>query len=91
MICTVHAELFHPGLGSQEKYPGSVKESEICEDSSLIMFFADQDHKQFRVSVAAKPIYSGPSVSTTKISCTYSDPGISEESKKNKNLYLKVI
>ena len=51
MICTVHAELFHPGLGSQEKYPVSVKESEICDDSSLIMFFTDQD-KQFRVSVA---------------------------------------
>ena len=38
MICTVHAELFHPGLGSQEGYLGSVKESEICEDNSLIIF-----------------------------------------------------
>ena len=86
MICTVHAELFHPGLGSQEKYPGSVKESEICEDSSLIMFFTDQ-YKQFRISVAAKPIYSGLSVTRTKISCTYSDPRSSEKAKENKNLY----
>ena len=38
MICTVHAELFHPGSGSQEKYRGSVKESEISDNSSLIMF-----------------------------------------------------
>ena len=43
MICTVHAELFHPGLGSQEGYPGSVKESEICEDNSLIIFLTDRD------------------------------------------------
>ena len=90
MIRTVHAELFHPDLGSQGKYPGSVKESEICEDSSLIMFFTDRD-KPFRISVAAKSIYSGPSVTRTKISCTYSDPGTSEKSKENKNLYVKVI
>ena len=83
MICTVHAELFHPGLGSQEKCPASVTESEICEDSSLRIFFTDRD-KQFRISVAAKPIYSGPYVTRTKISCTYSDPASSEKAKENK-------
>ena len=35
--------LFHPGLGSQEGYPVSVKESEISEDNSLITFFTGRD------------------------------------------------
>ena len=33
-------------IGSQEGsegYPGSVKESEICEDNSLILFFTGRD------------------------------------------------
>ena len=36
-------QLFHPDLGSQEGYHGSVWESELCEDKSLIIFFAGRD------------------------------------------------
>ena len=35
--------LLHPALGSQEGYHGSVWESELCEDKSLIIFFAGRE------------------------------------------------
>ena len=38
-----HAELFHLGLGGQEGYHGSVWESELWEDKSLIIFFTGRD------------------------------------------------
>ena len=40
---TVYTELFHTGFSSQEGYHGSVQESELCEDRSLITFFTGGD------------------------------------------------
>ena len=43
VLCSRGSGLFHPSLDSQEGYPGSVRESEICEDNSLIIFFTGRD------------------------------------------------
>ena len=40
---TVYTDLFHPGISSHEGYHGSVSESKLCEDRSLIIFFTGGD------------------------------------------------